>query len=96
MGIKGWLNVLLEHWISKKDHRETLDAQNMRKRMGLGTQKGGRCGILVFRHQACLGVGAETGTQKDKEAALSGWEGALFWTPHFSQKVAPLLCIPTF
>lgn len=41
----------------RKDHRETLDAQNMRKRMGLGTQEGGRCGILVFRDQGVSGAG---------------------------------------
>lgn len=48
VGVKRWSNVLLEHWSSKKDHRETLDTQNMKERMGLGTEKGGRYGTLVF------------------------------------------------
>ena len=43
----------------RKDHRETLDAQNMRKRMGLGTQEEGRCGILMFRDQGVSGAGGE-------------------------------------
>ena len=55
--------VVVEHTLGtqalRKDHRETLDAQNMRKRMGLGTQEGGRYGILMLRDQGVSGAGGE-------------------------------------
>lgn len=55
--------MVVEHTLGtqalRKDHRETLDAQNMRKRMGLGTQEGGRYGILMLRDQGVSGAGGE-------------------------------------
>lgn len=69
---------------------KALDEWSM-KRMGLKTEKRGRYGTLVFSQGlgSFRGGRTELGSRKT-EAALSGWEGPPFWTPHFSQKVAPL------
>lgn len=64
---------------------KALDTQSM-KRIGLETEKEGRCGILVSSQgPGSLGSGRRELGSRKTEATLSGWEGPLFWTPHFSQ-----------